>query len=183
MNLEELASAAGMTTRNVRAYQSRGLIARPARNGRFAQYAAEHLERLQQIERARRSGATLNQIERYVRAGGRLEALVAGLDPGQTNPADPMPTVYDQGPSTSEDPQVIAARIADLTALGVIREENGKHIADLDLAEALEFLTENGLTDAQALEAALRVARSVLAVRDASAAATRAAGELEVTVS
>ena len=47
--IDDLARAAGMTTRNVRAYQNRGLLPPPRRAGRVAIYDDTHLARLKLI--------------------------------------------------------------------------------------------------------------------------------------
>jgi DNA-binding transcriptional MerR regulator len=74
--LGEIAVAAGMTARNVRAYQTRGLIPPPLRVGRRSVYAAEHVHRLRAIHRARGGGASLTLIANHLAEGGRLEDQV-----------------------------------------------------------------------------------------------------------
>src|SRR6185295_6516753 len=61
-SLDELADAAGMTARNVRAYQSRGLLQPPLRQGGSAVYDGYHLARLLQIRRLREVGVPLRLI-------------------------------------------------------------------------------------------------------------------------
>ncbi|WP_132992856.1 MerR family transcriptional regulator [Gordonia zhaorongruii] len=60
--IDDLAAAAGTTTRNVRGYQDRGLIARPVRRGRIAIYTDEHLRRLRIINDLLTRGFTMTHI-------------------------------------------------------------------------------------------------------------------------
>lgn len=59
LSLADLADAAGMTPRNVRAYQSKGLLPPPHRNGRSATYGPEHVARLRLVRSLHRHGLSL----------------------------------------------------------------------------------------------------------------------------
>jgi hypothetical protein len=69
LTLQELAGAVGMTTRNVRAYQTRGPV-----------YGAEHVERLRQVERARARGASLQLLRTLIREGRDIDGVWTGRD-------------------------------------------------------------------------------------------------------
>jgi DNA-binding transcriptional MerR regulator len=62
LTLEQLADAAGMTARNVRAYQSRGLLPPPRRDGRTAMYGPEHVSRLRLVRALHHHGLSLRVI-------------------------------------------------------------------------------------------------------------------------
>ena len=53
MTIEELSFRSGVTTRNIRAYQSRGLLAQPVSHpgSRASFYTAAHLARLRLVDR------------------------------------------------------------------------------------------------------------------------------------
>jgi DNA-binding transcriptional MerR regulator len=72
MTLAEIAESAGLPARTVRFYISRGLLPGPVKSGRGASYTADHLARLQQIQRLQADGQTLADI------AGRLEGEPAG---------------------------------------------------------------------------------------------------------
>jgi DNA-binding transcriptional MerR regulator len=72
--VDELATRAGMTVRNVRAYASRGLIDAPRLEGRTGYYNLEHLQRLQLIREFIDRGYTLAAVERAVQRGPRTSA-------------------------------------------------------------------------------------------------------------
>ncbi|MBW8837369.1 MAG: MerR family transcriptional regulator, partial [Burkholderia sp.] len=78
LTLEELAGAVGMTTRNVRAYQTRGLLQPPRRAGRTSVYTGEHVERLQQVQRARARGASLQLLRTLIAEGRDLDGVWEG---------------------------------------------------------------------------------------------------------
>lgn len=67
--LGELADAAAMTERNVRAYASRGLLPPTRRTGRHATYGAEHVARLRLVRALHRHGLTLRVIGDLVERG------------------------------------------------------------------------------------------------------------------
>jgi len=75
MIIDELARRAGTTTRNVRLYQSRGLLPPPQRRGRVAYYSEEHLARLQLIGRLQERGFSLASIDQLLQAWGQNRGL------------------------------------------------------------------------------------------------------------
>lgn len=64
MTIDELATRAGTTVRNVRFYIAEGLLPRPDGAGRAASYGEEHVVRLRSILRMRETGLPLAQIRR-----------------------------------------------------------------------------------------------------------------------
>jgi DNA-binding transcriptional MerR regulator len=62
MRIDELATAAGTTSRNVRAYQQRGLLPAPELEGRTGFYGEEHLHRLRIIDELQHRGFSLEAI-------------------------------------------------------------------------------------------------------------------------
>jgi DNA-binding transcriptional MerR regulator len=77
MTIDELASATGLTARNIRAYQSRGLLPPPQLRARTGYYGEEHLARLRQIRELQAEGFNLEAIKKLLElsAGGRGEAV------------------------------------------------------------------------------------------------------------
>lgn len=70
LTIEELAYRSGQTTRNIRAYQSKGLMPPPEarRGGRAGSYGREHLARLRLIGRLQERGFSLAGIADLLKA-------------------------------------------------------------------------------------------------------------------
>jgi len=66
--IDELARAAGMTVRNIRAHQSSGLLPPPELRGRTGYYGREHLDRLRLIHDMQADGFNLEAIRRLISA-------------------------------------------------------------------------------------------------------------------
>ena len=71
-SIEELATQAGMTARNVRAYRTRGLLPPPLRRGRVTRYDRGHLERLRDVQQLREAGVPLRMITEAAERGADL---------------------------------------------------------------------------------------------------------------
>jgi DNA-binding transcriptional MerR regulator len=66
LTIDELAAQVGMTVRNVRAYQSRGLIPPPELRGRTGYYGEDHIQRLELIRDLQAEGFNLEAIRRIL---------------------------------------------------------------------------------------------------------------------
>ncbi len=66
LTIGELAEAAGMTVRNIRNHQSRGLLPPPELQVRTGYYGREHLERLRLIQAMQADGFNLEAIRRLL---------------------------------------------------------------------------------------------------------------------
>jgi DNA-binding transcriptional MerR regulator len=86
--IEDLAREGGTTVRNVRAYQDRGLLPRPRRQGRVSLYDDGHLGRLRLIGQLLERGYSLVSIKELLDAwdGGRTLGGVLGLVTEPTGP-------------------------------------------------------------------------------------------------
>lgn len=92
VRIEGAARATGLSTRNIRAYQSLGLVPPPQLEGRVGRYGAEHLARLRAIRRLQGQGFSLAGIRALFEAHERGQSLAAllGLSPaalGEDPPA------------------------------------------------------------------------------------------------
>jgi DNA-binding transcriptional MerR regulator len=68
LTIDELAQRTGMTVRNIRAHQSRGLLPPPEVRGRTGYYGPEHLARIELIREMQGQGFNLEAIRRLVEA-------------------------------------------------------------------------------------------------------------------
>jgi DNA-binding transcriptional MerR regulator len=66
LTIDELAQQTGMTVRNIRAHQSRGLLPAPDVQGRIGYYGDRHIARLELIQQLQAGGFNLTAIQRLV---------------------------------------------------------------------------------------------------------------------
>lgn len=93
--IDELARETGTTVRNIRAYQERGILPPPRRQGRVGLYGPSHLARLRIIGSMLARGYTLANVAELVEAWekGHNVADVIGLEAAVTSPwTDEAPT-------------------------------------------------------------------------------------------
>lgn len=70
LTIEQLAGRTGMTVRNIRAHQSRGLLPAPTIHGRTGFYGDEHVNRLRLIAEMQADGFNLKAIDRLLAGAG-----------------------------------------------------------------------------------------------------------------
>jgi DNA-binding transcriptional MerR regulator len=81
--IDDLARAAGISVRNVRVYQDRGLLPPPRKEGRMGWYNDSHLSRLQLITRMLERGytfATISELLMAARNGLRVDEVLENDD-------------------------------------------------------------------------------------------------------
>ena len=74
LTIEQLAAQSGMTVRNIRAHQARGLLAPPEVRLRVGYYGPDHLAQLQMIRELQNDGFNLGGIKRLMDDGGGTAA-------------------------------------------------------------------------------------------------------------
>src|SRR5919201_1122770 len=70
MTIDELARRSGMTVRNIRAHQSRGLVPAPEVRGRTGYYGDEHVARIELIKELQADGFNLDSIRKLLESAG-----------------------------------------------------------------------------------------------------------------
>jgi DNA-binding transcriptional MerR regulator len=74
LTIDQVAQRTGMTVRNIRAHQSRGLLPPPQVRARTGYYGADHVARIKLIQEMQAEGYNLKAIERLVQgATGAVE--------------------------------------------------------------------------------------------------------------
>jgi DNA-binding transcriptional MerR regulator len=134
LKIDELAQRAGTTSRNVRAYQARGLIPPPVLHGRTGYYGEEHLRRLELIGHLQERGFSLAAIAQTLDAwsqGGDLRHLL-GFHHVITAPwsaEEPLQLtaeeLLERFPEAQEDPHVVDQAVE----LGLITQEGDHFVA------------------------------------------------------
>jgi DNA-binding transcriptional MerR regulator len=77
LTIAQLAEEVGMTARNIRSHQSRGLVHPPQIRGRIAHYGSAHVARLGLIASLQREGFTLAAIKRLIDTPDSYASIVA----------------------------------------------------------------------------------------------------------
>jgi DNA-binding transcriptional MerR regulator len=142
--VDELAAAAGVTTRTVRFYATKGLLPPPLLRGRTGLYGAAHLARLQLVRDLQAKGFTLQAVERF------LEHIPADATPDDVAVFGALlsPWVADPPQELTRDELTAAAgrpiddaELEGLTATGVVEAVGEGRVrarpGDLELALAL----------------------------------------------
>jgi DNA-binding transcriptional MerR regulator len=79
LTIEQLAAEVGMSVRNIRNHQSRGLLPPPEVRARVGYYNSQHVARLRVILDLQADGFNLTAIERLVSASGGAAERLLGL--------------------------------------------------------------------------------------------------------
>ena len=134
--IDELAREAGTTTRNIRSYQTRGILPPPRMAGRVGYYDEGHLARLKYTAGLQERGFSLAAIACLLEAWeeGRSLQDVLGFEEALTAPwSDEVPEAFSLArlhelfPETRSDPSLLrrAVAVGLLTGNG----ENGEYLA------------------------------------------------------
>ena len=95
LTIEQLAHESGMSVRNIRNHQSRGLLPPPEVRGRIGYYGDEHLQRLRLIQELQAEGFKLDVIKRLIGGDGEGPEHFIGLRRVVTAPFETeSPEVY-----------------------------------------------------------------------------------------
>jgi DNA-binding transcriptional MerR regulator len=97
LTIEQLAAAVGMSVRNIRNHQSRGLLPPPEVRARVGYYSAEHVARLRAILELQADGFNLKAIERLLSGSGTGAGRLVGLREAL------------EAPFESETPEIVSA--------------------------------------------------------------------------
>jgi DNA-binding transcriptional MerR regulator len=95
LTVEQLAYETGMSVRNIRNHQSRGLLPSPEVRSRVGYYGPQHVARLRLIQEMQAEGFKLSAIERLIGEHGADADRFVGLRQAVTAPfATEQPEVY-----------------------------------------------------------------------------------------
>jgi DNA-binding transcriptional MerR regulator len=171
LTIDQLAQRTGMTVRNIRAHQSRGLLQPPVVEARTGYYDDEHLARIKLIQEMQAEGFNLKAIERLIEgsSGAVEEALGfkrAALTPfGDEEPEYITQEELDERLRGPYDEKVARKAVK----LGLIKplDEHRYEIPSPTLFAAGEELIREGVPIEHVLAVAERVMKHSAAVADA----------------
>jgi DNA-binding transcriptional MerR regulator len=160
LTIDQLAQATGMTVRNIRNHQSRGLLPPPDVVARTGYYGPAHVERLNLIREMQAEGFNLNAINRLLAVGD--DSLVrfrrAVTAPSEAEAPEIMGADELAERFGDTDPRTLAKaeELEVLVPLGDGRWE----VPSPSLLRAAEEAVERGIEMGAALEAVDRVRRN-----------------------
>jgi DNA-binding transcriptional MerR regulator len=120
LTIEQLAAKVGMSVRNIRNHQSRGLLLPPEVRARVGYYGPEHVARLRLILELQGEGFNLAAIERVIAASGGSASRLLGLRNAMT------------APFAAETPEVMTAEEL-LKRFGEVEDRDVERIRKLGL--------------------------------------------------
>jgi DNA-binding transcriptional MerR regulator len=171
LTIDELARRTGMTVRNIRAHQSRGLLPPPDVRGRTGYYGPEHVSRIGLIRELQADGFKLEAISRLLEsAGGSSEevlrftrAVKAPFEDEQPQIITPEELAERYGDAGDKAPELL--RRAE--KLGILRRLPDGNFEEFSprLGRAASELSSLGVSS----ETALDVAREIRKHSDAVA--------------
>jgi DNA-binding transcriptional MerR regulator len=158
LTIDELARRTGMTVRNIRAHQARGLLSPPELRGRTGYYGPEHVERITLIQELQQQGFNLEGIRRLVENSPGASEDILGFTRALREPFTgerPRETTFDEllsrwGP---EADLALLRRAADL---GFVRSLGGSALEERSpsLSDAALELARLGVPMQRALDVA-----------------------------
>ncbi|MDQ2839238.1 MAG: MerR family transcriptional regulator, partial [Actinomycetota bacterium] len=118
LTIDELAAHLRMTTRNIRAYQAKGLLQSPELRGRTGYYGLSHIERLELVRRLQEQGMNLATISRVIASEGSFSAMVLQ----QFSPEEPYEVSLGEldGRFKAEDRDAVTKRAEELELIEVL---------------------------------------------------------------
>jgi DNA-binding transcriptional MerR regulator len=170
--IDELARRVGMTVRNVRAHQSRGLLPPPEIRGRTGYYGVEHIGRLELIKDLQAEGYSLEVIKRILdRSPGTTAAEVVNFTRAVTEPfGDEQPELVEQREMVERWGEQLTPKLAErIQKLGFVRPVgDGRYeVLSPRLQAVSEELAELGIPLETAVDTTADVKRHAQAVANA----------------
>lgn len=162
LTIDALAQRTGMTARNIRAHQSRGLLPPPSVRGRTGFYGAEHVERVELIQQLQSDGFNLELIRRLLDSADGSTAEVLRFARAVREPfADEQPEIVDVGELAAQWQSTDPELLERAQQLGVVRPlgDGRFELPSPRLARAGAELAALGIPAKQALETAARLRR------------------------
>jgi DNA-binding transcriptional MerR regulator len=155
MTIDELARRTGMTVRNIRAHQSRGLLPPPEVRGRTGFYGSEHVDRIELIKELQADGFNLEAIRRLIdSAGGSTKEVLRFTRAARESFEEEKPRVVTLRQLAERTGNRNAALLERAIELGIYHRISEDQLEERSprLSRAAGELGRLGMSDARALE-------------------------------
>ena len=165
MTIGELARRTGMTIRNIRAHQTRGLLPPPDVHGRTGYYDESHVARIELTREMQAEGLNLEAIRRVLEStGGSSKEMVDFARAVRAPFEDETPEIFDAKELAAgwKVDKVDPKLVHQSEKLGILRElPDGKvEVLSPRLQEAGRALIELGISPAAGLATAAKLHRA-----------------------
>lgn len=145
MTIDELARRVDMTARNIREWQTNGLVPPPQRRGRIGVYNRDHIAHIERIKSLRAQGFPLDVIRRILDQSGESAPEIRRLTAEVLSPANPTGSMEMKRVDLAEQFGADAERyLADCGLIDVVDDEL-LIVTDTRTFEYVAKLTATGL--------------------------------------
>jgi DNA-binding transcriptional MerR regulator len=155
LTIEQLAAETGMSVRNIRNHQSRGLLPPPQVRLRVGYYGPEHVDRLRAIQELQADGLNLKAIERVLGMGDAVVDQMLGAKRAATAPFESEPPeIFDAAELQQRFGEASAKDMYKAQKLGLLRPigDDRYEVASPRLLRAAEEVMSQGVTLREALQ-------------------------------
>jgi DNA-binding transcriptional MerR regulator len=162
LTIDQLAQRTGMTVRNIRAHQSRGLLPPPEVRGRTGFYGPDHVARIEFIKEMQLEGYNLDLIRRLLDSAGGESNEVLRFTRAVREPfGDEESQIVDAAELAQRFQSTDPALLERGVQLGLLRPLGDGRYEDVSprLSRAGEQLMALGMSTKQALDIVARVRR------------------------
>jgi DNA-binding transcriptional MerR regulator len=169
LTIDQLAQRTGMTARNIRAHQSRGLLPPPEVRGRTGYYGTEHIARIELIQELQGEGFNLELIGRLLANAAGSTGEVLGFTRALRVPfADEQPEVVDAAELARQWQSTDVSLLVKAEELGLLRSlgDGQYEVPSPRLARAGAELIALGVPLHKVLDLAVRLRRRADEVAD-----------------
>ena len=165
LTIDDLARESGMTARNIRAHQSRGLLPPPEVRGRTGYYGPDHLARLELIKEMQADGFGLEAIRKLLDRAGDSKAMLdftrALREPFAEEGGQIMSLDELAKPWSDAEPRALQRLLDKSIQLGLIRPvgDDRFEVVSPRMMKAREELADLGISPDAAIEVAATLRR------------------------
>ncbi|MEA2478533.1 MAG: hypothetical protein QOJ07_455 [Thermoleophilaceae bacterium] len=154
LTIEQLAAETGMSVRNIRNHQSRGLLPAPEVRLRVGYYGPAHVERLRVIQELQADGFNLKAIERLVTGEHGAAERILGAKRVVTKPFETeQPQIFSAEELAERFGETSERDLLKAQKLGLLRPVGGDRFeaASPSLLDAAEEVMKQGVSLHEAL--------------------------------
>lgn len=146
LTIDQLAQRVEMTARNIREWQTLGLIPPPERRGRVGLYSGEHVALIERVKQLRTQGLSLDFIRKLIERSGESENEVRNLATQVLSPfAASLPTNMPRAELTERLGITADSALARLRLVSAV-DDKTVAVRDIAMLTEIEAMVATGIT-------------------------------------